>query len=232
MKRNVLINRPVFTQRDFQSGALTVLTSLFHRFTEPGTYDLFVRREGQVIHRTQLRVIPEGGPSQINLDLAKLGDTAEAQYTLPVDGVLGFFVSQGTASYTVSIDRLGKREKATVLDSSKLVAEGDVFALTLVRPGTYQVLSQSARGRGKGEIHVNLKRGEGHRTDQATLVSVAQQGLLRPGTVRIMAGQTVAFRCAAPTRISVELVKPAVIDRPTDRRRRRTTKAPGLGVKP
>ncbi len=217
MNRNpkkVALNRPVFAQRAFDSSALTVLTTLFHRFPETGDYNLLVRRREQVIHRTHVRIVAENAPHQVNVDLARLTDSdkdcdpdAKEGYTLVTGGVLGFYVSQGIGQYSVRVTQLGRREKRTLLNSSRAVPEGDLFAVTLVRPGTYQMVN--AAGRGRGEIHVGLPKGEKYRTDRATLIEVDKKGIFNPRDVQILAGQTIVFQCAAPAHIRVELVKPA-----------------------
>ena len=54
--KSVVLNRAIFSQRSFDSAALTVLTSLFHRFPEAGDYDLFVRRGEQVVHLSLIHI--------------------------------------------------------------------------------------------------------------------------------------------------------------------------------
>jgi len=215
MKKNLTLNRPVFEQQAFDSSALTVLATLFHRFVEPADYDLTVRRDDRVIHRAAVRVAAEGAPSQLNLDLAKLGgEPACARegapvYTLAAGGVLGLYASAGVGRYAVTIVRLDQREKRIVLDSARAVPAGDLFAVTLVRPGLYQALTVGDQGRGKGELRVALpKEGDKLRVDQATLIELGDQGLLRPDAAKLFSGQSVVFQCKLPTRIQVQLVKP------------------------
>jgi hypothetical protein len=219
-----VLNRPVFTQRAFDSSSLTVLTTLFHHFPEAGDYDLVVRRGERVIHRTQVRIVAENAPQQINVDLATLGD-AETCGPLGADSVMGFYVSQGTGQYAVTIRQLAAREKRTLLDSSAVVPEGDFFAITLVRPGIYRVLNKE--GKGAGTIHVSLPKGKKYRVDQATLVKIGKQGMFKPRAVRILAGQTVVFQCTAPARIHAELAKAeGTSEKPIERRRYTLRKRP------
>jgi hypothetical protein len=216
MKKNITLNRAVFAQQSFDSSALTVLATLLHRFTEGGDYELFVQRDGQTIHRARVSIVPEGGPNQINVDLTKLG-TEEGPcgcdggpgYELAVGGVMGFYASQGVAKYAVRISQLGKREKQVILDSTKAIPAGDFFAITLVRPGVYQVLSVGEQGRGKGEVLVGMPQ-KGSKTDvgQVTQIEAGDQGMLKPGAAKMISGQSIVFQCKLPTRIQVRLVKP------------------------
>lgn len=61
-RKNVVLNRPVFTQQAFDSRALTVLTTLFHRFPEAGDYNLTIWRDERMIHRAHVRGGVEGAP--------------------------------------------------------------------------------------------------------------------------------------------------------------------------
>ena len=141
MRKNITLNRAVFTQQVFDSTRLTVLTSLFHHFPNEGTYDLIVRRGSEVIARTNVCVEGNDCQTQLNLDLAHL-HPPDGGYKLDVGGVLGFFVSEGSGGYTVNITHTGEREKRVLLNNADAVAEGGVFAVTLLRPGSYQMEDQ------------------------------------------------------------------------------------------
>lgn len=203
-RKNVVLNRPVFAQRAFDSRALTVLTTLFHRFPEAGDCDLRIWRDERLIHRAHVRVVAEGAPLQLHLDLAALQETG-GPYALAVGGVIGFYVSRGVGRYRVEIAQLTHREKVVRLDNSQVIPEGDLFAVTLVRPGIYRVLQ--VEGRGEGEIRVRLPGKERYRPDQATRVTVGKEGIMEPRGVEILAGQSVVFWCTVPTSLRVEWVK-------------------------
>lgn len=149
-RRQFRLNRAVFANRPLDSRALTVLASLFHRFTEPGDYEVFVHRDGPLARRLTVRVGAEGGAFQHNLDLAAADAAGPdracgADYVLNTGGVLGFFVSSGSASYTVRVSQLGAREKRTWLESDAAIPAGDLFAVTLVRPGLYRAYDELNR---------------------------------------------------------------------------------------
>jgi hypothetical protein len=209
-EKNVVLNRAVFAQRSFDSGALTVLTTLFHHFPEAGDYDLFVQRGEQVVQRAHVHVVAENAPHQLNVDLARLGESekgcgcdAQAGYTVVAGGVIGFYVSQGVGQYNVTITQSAGGEKRALLNSSEATPEGDLFAVTLVQPGAYR--ATVAEGQGACEILVDLPPGQKYRVDQVTLVEVGKDGVFNPATVKLRAGQTVVFQCSAQVRIRVEL---------------------------
>lgn len=230
IRKNITLNRPVFTQQAFDSSGLTVLTSLFYRFAAAGSFDMIVRRNHTVILRCNVQVeTGKTGPAQTTLDLAAL-DVPETGLRLDAGSVLCFFVSKGTDRYSVSITHLGEREKTTLLDSARTIPEGGLFAVTLTHPGTYLV--RASEGRAAGRIHVRMPaeaqtaRGEKYRTEHAEVVEISEKGQFKPDAVNIYAGQSVVFLCRAPARIQVALEeraedsdpKPPPFDRKPERR--------------
>ncbi len=224
-QKKVVLNRPVFAQRGFDSRALTVLTTLLHRFPEPDDYEVFIQRGGQQLRRLHVQVAPENAEQQINLDMATLdgeacscGCKAEAAYRLAAGGMMGFYVSQGTGKYTVMVTRFSKQEKAkpVLLDSSKVVPRGDFFAITLVQPGAYRVLN--TRSKAEAVIKVGFPKRKQYRVDEATLVKIRRSGEFRRRSIQIYAGQTVVFQCNAPARLQIQMVEAdKITEKPTKR---------------
>lgn len=251
--KKVTLNRAVFSLRPLESNALTVLTTLLHHFPEPGVYELFVRRGGQVIHRGPIHVIgekrsdpaddrPGQAPYQLNIDLATLGRSSsegcacqsEERYVLNTGGVIGFYVSAGTGRYTVTISQIAADKKAMLLDSTEALPPGDFFAVTLVRPGIYTVTNRLADSQMKVQVRLP-RRGEAYRPDNANLIQ-AELGRFTPDSASIFAGQSLLFQAAVPSQLVVELVQadPAVTDRPTSsgERPRRTIRKRGTTPHP
>jgi hypothetical protein len=71
------VNRHVFTTREFDSGALTVLASVIHQFPEIGKYIVSIRRGDTVLGSTRFEVVADG-PMQLNIDLAAGGIPGKA----------------------------------------------------------------------------------------------------------------------------------------------------------
>lgn len=231
-KKQILLNRAIFSQSSFDSSALTVLTTLLHHFTEAGDYDVFVRSTGQRDRRLRLQVLPEGAPTQINIDLAALDKPDEEpgccqdreDYRLQVNGVAGFYAAQGTGSYNLLINRNDQREKTVFLDSASEIPAGDLFAVTLVRPGAYmaadalsgkfrvtiQVEMPPARttdngpDQDTGKMSATDSPSPRYRPDRAVLVTLDKNGF-NEKTVNLFAGQSIVFFCQIPARLRVEL---------------------------
>ena len=127
-RRPAVLNRAVFTNRTFDSRALSVLTTLVHRFVEPGHYDVFVRRNGSVVHRTQVDVSPDHARTQVNVDMANVPESkracgchGDAAIELRAGGALVFYVSAGVGGYSVTITNRGARDEKSglALDNTK-----------------------------------------------------------------------------------------------------------------
>jgi hypothetical protein len=85
IRRSFSLNRAVLSQRTLDSRALTVLASLFHRFTEAGNYEAFFRQGDRLIQRaTRCR----RKRPQITIDLAtlKAGELRPETIRTPVEG--------------------------------------------------------------------------------------------------------------------------------------------------
>ena len=205
----MVLNRPVFTQQRFSSASLTVLTTLIHRFTEPGTYHVAVTG-GAATRNDSVIVSASGAHQQVNIDMSKSGNGRGGAPTgragagcccepaagrdLVVGGVVASYASAGTGAYRVAVTHMGEREKRVVLDSAKTVPKGDYFALTLVRPGTYTITDELSsatstvrvlvpeRGRTDTEVVALLKLGEGR---------------FEPSAAELLAGQSVVVELDA-----------------------------------
>lgn len=235
--RKPMLNRAIFAGRQLDSSALAVLTTLLHRFKEPGDYELFVQRDGQVTHRSSVRVVGElpesagnaregdarpmrsreGAPYQVNIDLATYGQSydecgPENVLTLATGGIAGFYVGGGASRYTVTLSRILGDKKVTELDSAAGVPEGDFFAVTFVRPGIYTVANRL--GDGGAKVEVKLPTEKGYRPNDGMVVQVGRGGF-DPAGVSVYSGQSVLFQCRTAVQFVVELVQPADGRRPT-----------------
>ncbi len=227
--KEVLLNRSLFVQRAFDSGAITVLTTLMHRFGESGDYDLFVRRAGRTVARMMVRVVDSDAPYQHNLDLANLRPQQreccreEADLLLHTGGVLSFYASQGSASFQVEVQRLGAKDKQVLLNNAEQLPGGDFFAVIPLQPGVYRVSDSlnkaemllrvampplPGKERKPGTARDKKARAEReYRPDQPTLVDAGKGGFARK-EVGLYSGQALVFQCKQAARLRVEMEKP------------------------
>src|SRR5262245_19575247 len=182
--RKVTLNRAAFVIRPYDSQTLTVLTTLLHRFPAVGNFEISINRDSRAVRRLQVRVVDRDAAQQHNIDMAANG-SADQEIVLLVGGVLGFYASTGAALYAVTVRGTGRQEKQTLLDSSTGIPSGDLFAVTLVRPGTYRIVDVMSRAEAVATVQMPEvpKRGapaahgaNRYRPDQPTLVVLDQKG--------------------------------------------------------
>ncbi len=220
MATKAFINYPVFTQTTLDSGALTMLGVVIHNFPEPGEYRGTASRGERDVADFYLRVDKESDVMQVDIDLATLDRPAtelcecksglherERHFVVNPKGYAVFYVSRGTGGYAVRVGRVEERSQTVVFDSREMKG-GDLFAATLIRPGTYSVTNLSTGA--KGEIVVSYPPQVGkerYRPPEPVEIECAGREL-RPEKIKIQPAQGQIYRCQAPSRIRIELVKP------------------------
>lgn len=214
------VNHHLYTQTSLDSGALTMLGAVIHRFPERGDY-LGVAVQGRQRRSFRLTVDDDSPAMQANIDLATLdspptrgesdcgkdeGAARGRHFVVNPKGYALFHVSRGRGGYAVRVGRSSEREEGQVFDSAELQS-GDLFAVTLIRPGTYSVANLPTEAR--GEIVVAYPRIEGGERRQPEPVYIeCTEGALRPDRIHIEPAQGQVYRFRTPSRIAIELVRP------------------------
>ncbi len=150
----------------------------------------------------------EGATPQVNLDLAGLEvDTGRSgeitgPFAVREGGVMGFAVGQGIGRYAVLISHTAGGGSRTVLDSRGQLPAGDLFAVTLITPGTYRATNLTTQAR--LPITVAMPgRGEPYSPARPTLVRAGDHGF-DPAAAHILAGQSIVLLADTPARFLVE----------------------------
>ena len=153
LRHDVVLNRALLTNPALDSGAIAIRGTVFHVFAESGDHDVTILRGDRVTGRFTVTVQAEGAPPQVNLDLAGLEvDTGRSgEITGPCavreGGVMAFAVGQGIGRYAVVIDHTAAGGSRTVFDSRGQLPAGDLFAVTLINPGTYRAANLASQAR-------------------------------------------------------------------------------------
>ncbi|WP_152421612.1 helix-hairpin-helix domain-containing protein [Halogeometricum pallidum] len=206
-------NRHVLAATRVDSGALTQVGVVLHRFDEPGTYQCRVFRGERLAGRCFVVVDPDAGASDATVDLAEVGhdgstpstgaiEADDPTYRVHPNGVVIFHVSRGPGSYHVvaSRPRDGGEGFETVFDSTSLGTD-DVFLARPVRPGRYTVTN--AHSNAEGELVVTRPE-EGDLFTPRVPVSATIGGAVDPERVETVAAQGVAYRVERRARVVVE----------------------------
>jgi hypothetical protein len=230
-RKQPLVNRELFAQVGADSGALTMLAVVAHRFCEAGDYVGAVMRGEEEVGSFRLRADESSPATQVDIDLAALGPAPRrgdpgcdcgAEDSDPVlvvnpSGYALFHVSGGPGGYWVRVGRASEGEGAA-FDSTRLDGE-DLFMLTLLRPGTYSMRNTLTKA--QGEIVVPYPKPANGPYRQPAPVEIDCGGKsFRPSRAKVQAGQGAVWRFEDPARIQLELVKPD--DGPTKRQPKRT----------
>ncbi len=214
-----MINRYIFSQVNLDSGALTVLASVVHKFSEPGEYSGEIRRGEMEVGQFKILVGQTATPQlSVKIDLKSL-DLPVSQplknkicdcFAINPEGFVSFFVSTGAGGYFVEIQKSGKEcGGAKVFDNRELKQE-DMFVATVLRPGLYRVINATTKA--EAELTVAYPEiGKTPRSSQAIHLECNEKAIF-PTSIFVNPGQGLVFRFKVPSRIKIELVKPE--DRP------------------
>ncbi len=230
---NLTFDQNLFTQTGLDSGLLTILGSVIHSFSEPGEYRGSVHKAGGEQAVFYLTVDKNSPAAHANIDLAALREYAgasqkeccdegtENRFTVNPRGYVVFHVSGGSGGFSVHVRRAEEDPKTQVFNSQAL-GEGDIFSASIIRPGTYSVVNQLAKGKARAEVVVSYPEigKTAYRPPAPVHVQVTQRGF-DPERIELKPGQGMVFEVKAPARIVTELTKPddgPGNDRPTPSR--------------
>ena len=145
------INHHLFTEQSLDSAALAMPASIIHNFSEPGAYLGSIAAGGRTKANFHLLVDEKYSATQVNIDLADLGKTMTTDceckrekeqgrhFEVNSKGVVLFYVSRGAGGYSIHVSgKLTHSSEPVIFDSKELYA-GDIFAVSLLRPGTHIV---------------------------------------------------------------------------------------------
>jgi hypothetical protein len=206
-RHDVVINRALLTNPALDSGAIAVRGTVFHVFTEAGDHDVTILRDGRVTGRFTVAVQPEGAVPQVNLDLAGLEAAAgrsgnvTGHYAIREGGVMGFAAGLGVGRYAVVIGHTAGGGSRTVLDSRGQLPAGDLFAVTLIIPGTYRATNLASQARLPITV-AKPGRDEPYSPARPTLVRAGDRGF-DPAEAHILAGQSIVLLAETPARFLV-----------------------------
>jgi hypothetical protein len=155
---------------------------------------------------------------QVDVDLATLHPSGpkpcepdpERRYEVRAGGRAVFYTTAGRSGYSVVVHPPPGKDRTIVFDSRTL-NEGDLFILTLLRPGSYRALNTYSDA--VCTINVLYPEPAEHprRSFEFEEVTLTEKGFSRT-SVEVQSTQGVAFQLNAPARIRVELEEP--VERP------------------
>jgi hypothetical protein len=197
------LNRQLFEETVFDSGALGLTTTVVHQFTQPGVYAASVHRDGAHVGVFKFEVRGDASETQLDINLATVGqrktdcDCGPGQ-ALPMVSPKGYVLFHATSGSGWSV-HVGEGKKKT-FDSKRLTA-GDMFALTLLEPTKYRM--ENKLGGAKGSIDVSFSPADAKRLGSLQPVMVTLERAFAPDAIKLIATQGLVFRIEAEARIVI-----------------------------
>jgi hypothetical protein len=212
------VNTYALRQTTVESAGLGVLGNIAHPMSDDGEYAATVVQGKKEVATFRLKVDSKIPNPQTDVDLAllvpRLREQArryeEATFEIASKGYLVLYVSQGPGGFHVLLEKLGAdptKKERRVFDSRSLQKE-DLFIVTLLRPGVYEMCDQF--GKAKGQIKVEYpKAGKGpYAPPEPARVNVTADAF-QPGELTLGAAQSIVFSVATEkSSLAVSLTQP------------------------
>jgi hypothetical protein len=222
------IDRNFFTQIGMDSGSLTMLGCVLHRFTDPGEYRCVVRSGDATEAVFYVSSDPGCAVASVNIDLAALAGTAPSttagetgpdcgcssgaessgdgqHFVVHPRGHAVFHVSGGAGGYSVHA-RLAVDDRDVLGYDTTVLTAGDIFSAVILRPGRYSV--GNALGAARAEVTV-MYPGTGqtaYKPPAPEVVDVRDE--FEPARVALRPMQGLNFNIHTAARIVIELEEP------------------------
>jgi hypothetical protein len=210
-KMKLYINKRILSQTTLDSGEITPMMAIMHRFAEPGTYNVTVFQGDNQTASFPL-IVDENATQMLNrIDLGAANCSCAVNPKAPTV----FHAPKATKGYSVLVEKFEGTERSKVFDSKNL-QDGDIFFATLLRPGDYYASNQRCI---KCKISVSPLK-----TKRMQFTVTSQQGISRPNietvqiectasgfkpeNVNIQSAQPLFFMIRAPSRIKIEYETP------------------------
>lgn len=223
--RRSSIDLTPFQQIGLDSGALGRLGAVIHRFDEPGRYVGLAISNGRPAGEYSI-VVSDDGPPSADVDLTRAdsagrstssgggcgcgccGDGGTKHDDAPPDvevapgGYVTFHVGSGNRKWSTVVHRAGGDVE---FDSTRL-GKGDLFAGTVMRPGTYSV--RNGDGKESTKLTVGYVRPGKEAFRPGEPVHVHMTGKASRASHRVAPTQGLVFEITEPTRVVIDLLKP------------------------
>lgn len=228
------INQQLISQTVLDSGELGLLGAVIHNFPEPGEYHGAVLRGKQLTTTFHLTVDEESTAMQVNIDLAVLTQPSAGRaithcecrkekkpgepervphFSVNPHGQVLFYISKGTGGFAVQVNRLNEQR---ILFDNRELQDGDLFAATLIRPGSYAVINAPAHSKGEVIVAYPELGKVGYRPPDPVTIDATDKGFIvitgdeqtKLDKLGIKAAQGQLYRIRTPSRIRIELLKP------------------------
>jgi hypothetical protein len=208
----------LYTQIGLDSGSLTMLGTVVHQIAEAGEYRGVLHHGADVEATFYIKVDKQSAAAQANIDLATLTETTQDEckcssghhggtrhFVVNPRGYVVFHVSKGGGGYYVVVEKAEENTKGKPFNSTEL-NDGDLFAATILRPGSYSFTNLETKARGELVVTYPTVGKFANPPPAPARISSGREGL-EPKKVVVQPGQGIIFEPKAPSRFKIELLK-------------------------
>lgn len=220
------INYHLFNQINIDSNLLTMSSSIIHRFVNDGIYRISIHEPNGVEKHTDFIVDSESPVLQANIDVSSTVDKVECKCKTDITknnsivinpkGYIVFYVSTGPGGYSITVNKLDlknssaddKRIKETrVFDTSKL-KDGDMFAVTILKPGKYIIKNMLNKSVGNITVEYpeKTKSKKNNIPKEPVIVQVTENGF-DPSNIKLRPTQGLLLKITSNSRIKIEMME-------------------------
>lgn len=193
-----ILNTHVYATTSVRSASIGVLGAVIHQIPEPGRYIGTVFRDGSQILELRLSVDEAHPCAKCEIDLSRRKtafgtERAEVACSVRPGGRIVFFSSGGRGGYHVCLYRMAlDGQKECKAFDSRMLSDGDLFAVTLMRPGTYAVGDELGGGHGRIRV-MHPAPGNGENWPSTPVHVSLTPARLDPEEVEVHPAQPVIF---------------------------------------
>jgi hypothetical protein len=206
-----VLSTAAFRVAEFDSGELTVLAHVIHRFERARGYRGSIIVDDAVTGTFSL-VVSDHAAEQVNIDLGGVDDprapyvgppgVAElTPFRLRTGGYAVFYVS-GSPARHAAVLATDVNAQAPAFDTRRL-GPGDLFVVTPLRPGAYVLANTENNTR--GEVVIDA-RGAELAPAPALEVTCGDAGF-EPAQLSAGAGRAQVYHCEVPARVTLTPVR-------------------------
>lgn len=210
------INSHVIKARNVASYPLGVLGSIAHPIKEEGEYLGIINLKNQEIARFSLKVDADSKETQVDIDFAEVhkqsfqkSSDGLLKYNLNSKGYLMLYASSGPGGYHISLKKIKGKTVKSVFDSKSL-SKGDLFILTLLRPGDYELIEKSSRSVSKITVTYPKVEKKPFSPGKPVTISILDTGFSsKAKAIKVDPGQGIVMQIkSTKSAIVAKLVKP------------------------
>lgn len=205
------INKAAIEKTRYDSKYVGILSYHAIQIKEEGNYIGNVIHKNEVVNLINITATEKCESMQINLDFQKFEmrckdhKPCEFSNEIKPGGYVLLLNSWSDKAFQFKLEKVGRNSRKKFLFNSEKLEGGDLYACTLIRPGTYEVL---CNGKKASKIYVEYPtiKTSKSRLSEAVRVQV-HENEIKDKEIRVLPMQGLVFELHADCRIQINLIK-------------------------